>query len=185
MLDFSGIKLGKVIEYNGQPCVITKCDFLRMQATKPTKKCILKNLVTGSNLEYNFKTGEKVEEADLRKDKATFMYSAGDTLSFMHSETFETVDLAADMLDGKDNYLKEGLEVHLVYFNDNVISIELPLKVTYTVKHTDDVVKGNTSSNVMKDAELETGRVIKVPAFIKIGEEIRVNTVEDSYVERA
>jgi elongation factor P len=185
MLDFSEIKMGKVIEYKGQPCVIIKCDFMRMQASKPTKKCMLKNLVSGSNLEYTFKSGEKVDEADLRKDKATFLYQTGSQYSFMHSDTYETVNIGEDLLEGSSLYLKEGLEVHLVYFNDEVIAVDLPLKVVYTITYTEDAAKGNTVNNVLKDATLETGKVIKVPAFIKIDDTIRVNTQTDEYVERA
>ena len=184
MLDFSDIKLGKVVQYNNQPCVITKCEFLRMQMRKPVKKCILKNLITGNNVDYSFKSGESVEEADLRKENATFMYQTNDILSFMVTSTYETVDIQVEILENKVGYLKEGLDVLIVYFNDSPISVELPLKVSYIVSHTDEIAKGNTVNGVMKDATIETGKVVKVPAFIKTGEKILVNTAEDEYVER-
>ncbi len=184
MLDFSEIKLGKVVQYNGQPCVITKCDFLRMQQRKPVKKCILKNLITGNNVEYSFKSGENVEEADLRREVATFMYQTGDVLSFMLTSSYETIDLPADMLDEKAGYLREGLEVAIQYFNDNAISIDLPIKIAYKIIQTDDVARGNTVSGVLKDATIETGKIVKVPAFIKEGEKVLINTIEDEYVER-
>jgi elongation factor P len=184
MLDFSDIKLGSVINFNGQPCVITACEFLRMQQRKPVKKCKLKNLISGNSMDYSFKSGESVEEADLRKDKATFMYASGDDYSFMITETYETVDIAKEMLAGKEGYLKEGLEVNVVYFNDNPISVELPIKVAFTITQTADVIKGNTVSDVMKDAVLETGMTVKVPGFIKEGEKVMINTVEDEYVGR-
>lgn len=184
MLDFSEIKLGKVVQFNNTPCVIVKCEFLRMQQRKPVKKCILKNLITGNNVDYSFKSGESVEEADLAKKMATFMYRTGDTLSFMESETYETVEIPASIMADKADYLKEGLEVAIVYFNGNPISIDLPIKISYKVTLTADVDKGNTVQGVMKDATIETGKVVKVPGFIKIGEQILVNTVEDEYSER-
>ncbi len=184
MLDFSDIKLGKVIEFQDQPCVVTKCDFLRMQQRKPVKKCILKNLVTGNNIEYSFKSGENVAEADLRKESATFMYQDGEVLNFMLTENYETVEIPLEMLGGKEGYLKEGLEVVVVYFNDSPITVDLPIKVSYEIIKTDEVVKGNTVNNVMKDAEIETGAIVKVPAFISSGEKVVINTVEDEYVER-
>jgi elongation factor P len=184
-MNFSDIKLGSVIVYNNQPSVIIKCEFLRMQANKPVKKCVLKNLITGNNDHYSFKSGETIEEADLRRDQATYMYDSGDMLAFLHSSTYETIELPRDMLAEKAEYLKEGLEVSIVYFNDAPISVELPIKVEYVIEHTAPAVKGNTVNNITKDATLETGKIIKVPAFISTGEKIVVNTVEDEYVERA
>ena len=74
MLDFSDIKIGSVIIFNNQPCVVTKCDFLRMQQRKPVKKCVLKNLVTNNNIEYNFKSGESVEEALAQSTSYFYVY---------------------------------------------------------------------------------------------------------------
>ena len=185
MLNFPDIKIGSVVNYNNQPCVVTKCDFLRMQQRKPVKKCVLKNLVTGSNLEYNFKSGESVEEADLRKGAATYMYQTEDSISFMLTDTFETVDLPKDILGGKEGYLKEALEVQILYFNDQPIAVELPIKISFEVINTEQSVdRGNTSSNVFKDATLETGLKVKAPSFIKIGEKVIFNTIEDEYVSR-
>jgi len=184
MLDFSDIKLGKVIQFNNSPCVIIKCDFLRMQQRKPVKKCILKNLINNSNVDYSFKSGENVEEADLRKEKASFMYRNGDDLSFMLSENYETVDISVKMLDDKEGYLKEGLEVVVVYFNDKAISVELPVKISLEIAYTTEVIKGNSVSDIQKDAELETGLIVKVPGFIKTGESVVMNTDTNEYVER-
>jgi elongation factor P len=184
MLDFSNIKLGSVVVFNNAPCVITKCDFLRMQQRKPVKKCILKNLITGNNMDYSFKSGESVEEADLRREPATFMYNSGQLLSFMLTNSFETIDVDAELLDDKAGYLKEGLEVFIVYFNDNPISVDLPIKVSYTITQTSPVTKGNTVNNVLKEATIETGKTVRVPAFIDIGEKVLINTVEDEYVGR-
>ena len=184
MLDFSEIKLGKVVNFENQPCVIIKCDFLRMQQRKPVKKCILKNLVTGRNTEYSFKSGEGVEEADLRREKAQFMYRTGDDLSFMIDSTYETLDLNAEVLGDKVDYLKDGLDVIIQYFNDAPISVDLPIKIAYKVIEADPAVKGNSSSNVMKDAKIETGKMVRVPMFIEEGESILINTVEDEYLGR-
>jgi elongation factor P len=184
MLDFTDIKAGKIVTYNGFPCVVTKCDFLRMQMRKPVKKCTLRNLVNGSMLDYSFKSGEAVEEADIKRDKATFMYTAGDVMSFMTADTYETVEINTEMLEGKTGYLKEGLEVVIINFNDQPISVELPIKVTLVVTHTTDVVKGSTVGDVNKDATMETGVILKVPSFVKIGDRAIFNTDEDEYCGR-
>jgi elongation factor P len=184
MLNFPDIKLGSVVNFNGQPCVIVSCEFLRMQQRKPVKKCKLKNLITGSSVDYSFKSGEAVEEADLEKRKGSFMYDNGVDYSFMLSDTFETIDISKDTLGNKSGYLKEGLEVSIVYFNGNPIAVELPVKISYLITNTSEVVKGSTVSDVMKDATIETGIEVKVPSFIKTGEKVMINTVEDEYVGR-
>jgi elongation factor P len=186
MLDFSEIKLGKVVIFNSKPCVIIKCDFMRMQQRKPTKKCKMRNLVTGAVVEYTFKSGEEIEEAELKRENATFMYLDKDNLSFMLVDTYETVEVPANILEDKIGYLKTELQVQILYFNEEPISIDLPVKISFKIINTQDVEKGkgNTVSDVMKDAEIESGKIVKVPAFIKVGEKVIINTVEDEYVER-
>lgn len=184
MIDFSEISLGKVIVYNDKPCVITKCDFSRMQQRKPVKKCTLKNLMTGNSYDYSFKSGESVEEADMEKVLATFIYKTNDSVNFMRSDTYESIDVNIDLLSDKVDYLKEGLEMTLLFFNGEIISVELPVKVSYKIVETNEVEKGNTVQGVLKDAVIETGKVVKVPSFIKVGEKVIINTVENQYTER-
>ncbi len=184
MLDFSDIKLGKVIIFQDKPCVVTACYFSKVTKGKPTKKCKIKNLITGLSMDYTFKAGERIEEADLRKEKANYLYASDGSLSFMTVESYETVEIEAEMLGGKEGYLKDGLEVLIVYFNDNPITVDLPIKVSYKIIQTSDAIKGNSVSDIEKDAIIETGLTVKVPAFIKEGEFVLINTVEDEYAGR-
>jgi elongation factor P len=184
MLSFSEIKIGKVVLFQNQPYLVTKADFLKMNRAKPSKKCKLKNILDGSVVEYTYKSGESAEEADIRRENATFMYKDQNTIAFMTSENFETVELDSDILGHKVGFLKPEAMVQILYFNDVPVSVEIPIKVSLEVTHTVDVEKGNSVSDVMKDAELETGITIKVPAFIKIGDKVIVNTDEEVYVER-
>ena len=144
----------------------------------------MKSLTSGSALQYTYKTNDSVEEAEIRREKATFLYQTGNELSFMLSDTYETIEMDAEVLDDKVGYLKDGVEVEILYFNDNPISVDLPIKISFLVTDTVAVATGNTVSNVMKDATLETGMVVKVPQFIKVGEKIIMNTVEDEFAER-
>ena len=144
----------------------------------------MKSLSSGSALQYTYKTNDSVEEAEIRREKATFLYQTGNELSFMLSDTYETIEMDAEVLDGKVGYLKDGVEVEILYFNDNPISVDLPIKISFLVADTVAVATGNTVSNVMKDATLETGMVVKVPQFIKVGEKIIMNTVEGEFAER-
>ena len=184
MLSFSEIKLGKVLLFNNQPYIVLRADFLKMNRAKPSKKCKLRNILDGSIVEYSYKSGENAEEADIKREKATFMYQDQNTIAFMITDNYETVELSSDLLGDKVGYLKEETPVQIMYFNDIPVSVELPIKVSLEVTNTVEVDKGNSVSDIMKDAELETGITAKVPAFIKIGDKVIINTEEDSYVER-
>jgi elongation factor P len=184
MLNFSQIKVGKVVIYNGKPCIVTKADLRSQPRLAAVKNAILKDLVTGNNYPKTFSASESIEEGSMVKAKANFLYQNGDELSFMLTETYETVDLPLDLMSDKVGYLKEGLEVDVLYFNDVAISIDLPVKVSYLITDTVDIDKGNSTTNVLKDATIETGMIIKVPPFIKVGDKVIMNTVDDEYSER-
>ena len=184
MLQFSDIKLGSIVNYQDAPCVVTKCDFMKVNRGKPVKQCTMKNLLTGNNFNYSFKSGESIEEADMKKEAATFMYATGETYSFMVTSTYETLELHEDLLGDQADYLKDGLDVTIVYFNDAPIAVDIPLKISYTITKTAPAVKGNSVNNITKEATIETGKVIRVPAFISEGEKVLVNTAENAYVER-
>ncbi len=184
MLDFSQIKIGKVVIFNDKPCIVTKAELRQQPRLAAVKNTILKDLITGQNYPKNFSASESIEEAELRKEKASFLYATDDMLSFMVSSNFETVDLPKEIIGDQEGYLKEGLEVTICFFNDNPITVDLPVKISYKVTHADMVVKGNTSSNLTKDATIETGKVVKVPAFITAGESIIMNTLDNEYVGR-
>jgi elongation factor P len=180
MLSFSDIKIGKVVMFNNKPCVVVKADLRSQPRLAAVKNAILKDLVTGQNYPKTFNASESIEEGNLVKAKANFLYQNGDELSFMLVETFETVEMVGEQI----GFLKEGLEVTIHYFNDSPISIELPIKISFKVTLTNDVTKGNTVGNLMKDATLETGIVVKVPQFINFGDMIIIKTEDGQYCER-
>jgi elongation factor P len=184
MLSFSEIKIGKVVLFNGKPCIVTKADLRQQPRLAAVKNVILKDLVTGSNYPKTFSASESVEEAELRKEKSNFMYANGDEYSFMTQSTYETVDLNKAILEDQIQYLKEGLEVSIVYFNDNPISLDIPVKISYIITEAAPAIKGNTATNITKDAVIETGKTIKVPGFIEQGEKVIVNTVDGEYLGR-
>jgi elongation factor P len=184
MLNFSDIKIGKVVIFNNKPCVVIKADLRSQPRLAAVKNAILKDLVTGQNYPKTFNASESIEEGNLVKQKASFLYKNGDELSFMLSETYETIDVSSELLSEQLGYLSEGLEVTIHYFNDAPISIELPIKISLTVTMTEEVTKGNTVGNLMKDATLETGMVIKVPQFINIGDRIVIKTEDNEYCEK-
>ena len=135
----------------------------------------------------DFKTGMtiKVEAARIERKPMQFLYSSGDTYTFMDMNDYSQVELDAKILGNDIKYLKENLDLDITFFEGEVLGISLPDKLTMTVTHTEPGVKGNTTSSAMKDATLETGLVIKVPLFVNEGEQVIISTSDGKYVSRA
>lgn len=144
----------------------------------------IKSLIDGKVLAKTFKGNESIEPADVNNQTVQYLYSDGGTFYFMNNETFEQFEIAKDLLGDQAGYLKEGDNVVAQLFNGAVINVELPKNVYLEVTYTENVVKGDTTSSVLKDATLETGITVKVPAFIKQGDVISVSTEDGSYRER-
>ena len=113
-----------------------------------------------------------------------FLYSDGDTYSFMNIETYVQVELNKKQIENEVKYLKEGLEVIIIFFEGEMLGIDLPEKIDYKITKTEPAIKGNTATNATKDAIVETGMLVKVPLFIEEGEEIIVSTKDGKYVSR-
>ena len=184
-LDFSDLKKGALILFNAQPHEIMWSQFVRMQQRKPVVQMKLRNLITGKVVEYSAKSGERVESADITKQKVQFLYANQNGAHFMNNTSFETIDIPKALSADKVGYLKDGAEVDLVYFGELPIRIELPIKVELAVKSTPPGIRGDTATGGTKPATLETGLVVNVPLFITEGERIRINTETGEYVERA
>ena len=144
----------------------------------------IKSLIDGKVLQKTFKGNEAVEPADVAFQNVQYLYKDDQKLHFMDPETFEQIEVEVDMLGDNAGFLKEGDIVKAQTFAGKVINLELPKNVFLKVVYTEDVVRGDTTSNVLKDAELETGITIRVPSFIKQGDEISVSTEDGSYRER-
>ncbi len=144
----------------------------------------LKNLIDGSVIPKTFKGQDKIETAEVSNKTVQYLYKDGETFYFMDPETFEQFELGKDVVDEAESYLKEGDSLTLQFFDAKVINVELPKNLYLEVTYAEDVVKGDTTSSVLKDATLETGKVIKVPAFIKVGDIVSVDTATGEYRER-
>ena len=180
----NSIRVGINILVNEEPYQVLEASFMRTAQRKPVMRTKLKNLLNGKIIEQSFKPGDKVEEADMSKTKASFLYM-DDRCHFINQETFEQFDFPKDKLGDGVKFLKEGIEVSILNFNNEPVDIELPKKVTLKVTDSPPGVKGDTAGNASKQATLETGLVVNVPLFIKTGEEIVVNTDTGDYVGRA
>ena len=185
MVNVNDFKVGMTIQYDGNIYIV-----LDFQHVKPGKgaaivKAKLKNLRTGSIAEYTFNAGVKVETARIEKKPMQFLYSMNDTYYFMNMNDYEQIELAKSVIGDDAKLLKENLDVDIMFFEGEMLGMTLPDKIAMKVVHTEPGVKGNTTSTAMKDAELESGLVIKVPMFIDQDEMVLISSKDGKYVSRA
>lgn len=178
------LKKGVVCQIDGRPYKVIDYSQKVMGRGGSIVNVKLRNLLDGSVVPKTFKGQEKIEPAEVNNKSVQFLYRDGDIFHFMDPETFEQFELSLDVVDSTADYLKDGVELTLQLFDGRVINVELPKNIYFEVTCTEDVVKGDTSSSVLKDATLETGLVIKVPAFIKQGDIVSVDTSTGDYRER-
>ena len=178
------LKKGVVIQIDGKPFRVIEYNQKVVGRGGSIVNVKIKNLIDGSVIPKTFKGQEKIDSAEVSSQTVQYLYSDGSGFHFMDPETFEQFQLSKDIVEDAAGYLKEGESLVLQSFNDNIINVELPKNVYLEVTYAESIVKGDTSSSVLKDATLETGLVVKVPAFIKTGDIISVDTSTGEYRER-
>ena len=184
-MDLNDLKIGTIILWEKQPVQVIWSNRMRTAQRKPVMQTKMRNVISGKVYEYSFKFGESIEEADVEKEKANFLYADSEGTHFMNNQTFETVDIAKEVTAEQEKYLKEGMEVSILRFNDKPVSIELPIKIELKVTEAPPSTVGNSGGNITKPITLETGLVVNAPMFIKEGDIVRVDTRDGQYVERA
>ena len=178
------LKKGTVIQIDGTPYRVIDYAQKVMGRGGSIVNVRIKSLLDGSVIPKTFKGADKIEPAEVSNRKAQYLYADGNDFHFMDPDNFEQFQLSSDIVEEAKPYLKEGEEVDLQFFDGRVINVALPNSLYLEVTYTESVVKGDTTSSVLKDATLETGAKIKVPSFIKQGDIIKVDTRDGSYIER-
>lgn len=185
MIDVNSIKNGMTLLIEGN--IYQVVEFLHVKPGKGSAfmKTKLKNLRTGTTLERTFNTNVKFEEARIERRTVQYLYNDNDTYYFMNMETFDQLELSGAQIGDNKDYLLENMNVDITQYNGELLGITLPEKMEFTVVHTDPAVKGGTTTNANKDAEIETGKIVKVPLFINTGDKIIVTTADGKYYSRA
>lgn len=178
------LRKGAIFQMDGQPYKVLEYGQKVMGRGGSIVNVKIKSLIDGKVLDKTFKGNEAIEPADVAYRNVQYLYTDGEKFYFMDNDSYEQIEVSSDLLEGQAGYLKEGDNVKAQTFNGQVINIELPKNVYLEVTYAEDVVKGDTTSSVLKDATLETGVVVKVPAFIKVGDIISVDTESGAYRER-
>jgi len=189
MLTINDLKVGIKFIFNNAPHAVVYSEHSKSGRSGAVLRTKMKNLISGATIEHTFAGAEKVEEADLKTQKAQFLYrdpsADGDKFNFMDPTTFEQFELPEHQISDAKKFLKDGEEVDILYFANEPINIQLPIKMVFAITYTEPGFKGNTATNVLKPATIETGAEVKVPIFIKEGDKIVVDTRTGEYVERA
>jgi elongation factor P len=183
-VDTSQFKNGLKVEIDGSPFVM-----IYFQHVKPGKggafvRTKVKNLLTGKVLDRTFRSGEKLQEADIEEKKMQYLYQDGEDLVFMDTDTYDQTPMSREVVGDATLFLQENETVEVLFWRGSPVNVELPPFVEVLVSQCDPGFKGDTASNVTKPATIATGAVVQVPLFIKEGEVIRVDTRTGEYSER-
>ncbi len=183
-LSFTDLKKATIFQMDGVPYKVIEYTHKMMGRGSSTVSVKIRNLVDGKVLNKTFKGSENIDSAAVTSRPVQYLYADGGQYHFMDTENYEQFAMSEAQMEDKKNYLTEGANTTGQFFDGRLISIELPKNLPLKVTYTEGAVRGDTSTAVSKNATLETGVVVKVPAFIKQGDVISVDTTNGAYRER-
>jgi elongation factor P len=183
-LSITNLRKGTVFQLGGVPYRVLEYSQKVMGRGGSTVNVKIKSLIDGKVLAKTFHGSDTVDNADVTNRPMQYLYNDSGKFYFMDPNSYEQFELDSEAMEGKTGFIKEGDNVTAQFFDGRIINIELPKNVPLKVTYTENAVRGDTSSAITKDAQLETGITIKVPAFIKTGDIISVDTVNGTYRER-
>lgn len=184
MLSITDLKTGTKISLDNEPYVVLSYTQSKMGRGGSIVKVKIQNLKTGATQSKTYQGAEKIDSAELNKKSARFLYLDQDSAYFMDSANFEQFSIPLSQIGQQNNFLVEGTEIDILYYNNQPINIELPIKMKFKVTESPPDIKGNTAGTATKSVIIETGAKIDTPLFIKVGDIIVVDTRDGSYVER-
>jgi elongation factor P len=184
MLDSSNLRKGLKLEIDGEPYIVVQFEFVKPGKGQALYKCRLKNMITGSQFDRTYRSGEKFNEANLEETEMEYLYFDGEHYCFMNTSNYEQELLSESQVGEAKNFLKENTVCNVLMFDRKPIGITLPFFIDLKITKADPWAKGDTASGDSKPATLETGTVIQVPPFVEEGEVVRIDTRTGNYVER-
>jgi len=180
----SEFRKGLKVQLDGDPYLMIECNFVKPGKGQALYKCKLRNLLRNTVIDRTYKSGDSIEAADIEELDVQYLYRQGDRFVFMDNNTYEQHELTAQQVDEAWKYLKEGTICSMTLFNGQPISITPPNHVVLKVEYCEPGARGNTATNVTKPARVETGAEMIVPAFINLGDLIKIDTRTGEYIER-
>jgi len=185
MITTNDLKNGMTLVYNGVLHLVTQFQHIKPGKGHAFVRTKLRNLKTGANVDVNFRSKEPIEQAYIEKREMEYLYRDANHYYLMDPETFEQIAVGGEVLQGKEQFLKENTELVVTFHESDVIDVALPDSMVLKVVETPPGVKGDTVSGATKTAKLETGATVQVPLFVNQGESVRVDTRSGLYLERA
>lgn len=185
MLNYNEIKPGVAVLVEGEPYVCTWNNIMQKQQRRPVNQTKLRHLIRGNVIEYSFQQSDKLQEAEIDKRPAIFIYERNGEW-FFHDikDKSKRFSISNELMGDSGKFLKDNTEVETLSFDGKLFSVKIPIKVELKVMEAPPDVRGNTAQGGSKIVELETGATINVPMFVKQGDIIRINTETAEYVER-
>jgi len=184
MLLASDLRNGVVFKYEGKTWIVLRYELNKTGRGSATYKIKARDLLGNAIVEKGFSQNTTFEEATVEKRSAQYLYADDDYVNFMDNESFEQFVLTKENVEDNLKYILEGGKVIVVYLDGKPIGIEVPKSVNLKVVYAEPAIRGDTSNNPTKRAQLESGAEISVPLFIKIGDVVKVNTQDNTYSER-
>ena len=184
MIDTSDLRKGIKLKIDGQPHVVTEFSFMKPGKGQAVYRCKLKNMITGNTFDKSWRSGDKMEKADLHTGTLIYSYEDGEQFVFMDPETYEQTFIDADILGDQKYFLIDDCECEVLYFEDKPIEVNLPNFVTKEIVYTEPGARGDTATNVTKPAKIDSGYEVNVPLFINEGDLIKIDTRTGDYAER-
>ncbi len=178
------IRIGMLLVVDGKPHRVMSKQHITPGKGNAVVQTVLQNLETGGNSNQRFRSAEQVEPARLESHELQFLYRSGDDFTFMNQESYEMINLSAEVLGEAAKYLQENMVITAQYWQGKVVGIEVPMTVVFRITECDPAMKGATASGGPKPATLENGLVVKVPQHLSVGDLVKVDTRDDSFVER-
>lgn len=180
----SDIKKNLKFKMDGAPWTVVDFQFVKPGKGTAFTWTKMKNLITGQVIERNFRSGEVLEEVDVEMREASYTYKEGDQYVFMDGETYDQFPITAAQLGEQAGFLMEGMKCQILFYEQRVITVDLPNFIEVEVTYAEPAVKGDTANNVTKEAKIASGATVRVPLFIGIGNVIRVDTRTGEYKDR-
>ena len=185
MINATQIRKGNVIIFDGVPHRVLSFEHRSPGKGAAFVRVLLRNLETGASYDNRYASNDSVEKATLEQKEMEYLYKDGELFAFMDTENYEQISLNSELLGDYEKFLKEGQVLEIQFFGEKPIGLEPPTTIILEVTETEPELKGATASNSPKPATLETGAVVQVPPFVKIGDKVRITTADGKYQERA
>ena len=183
-IETSAFRKGLKVLYNGSPFVIVDFQHVKPGKGNQFTRTKMRNLQTGGVIDVNIRSGEQMGDPEIEDKKMQFLYNDGDIFHFMDQKTYDQVEIQREVLGQQAGFLLPEMTCSVMFYRGRALNAEIPAQVELKIEYTEPGVRGDTATNVMKPAKLETGVEVSVPLFINVGDTIKVDTETGSYLER-